>query len=322
MLTQPISTTIAPKGIPYDGMLHSFETPAKIVVYQKTIAVPVRFEGVGVHSGETVHMTIKPASADSGYTFIRTDLETNNHIKAQWSAVTDTSMSTRISNAHGTSVSTIEHVLAALSGLQIQNAIIELDSPEVPIMDGSSVEYVKALLAAGVRTQRIRVKSIRVLKPIQVTQGNATAFLLPSNEPRISIEFNFNNRLSETSFFSYYPDTDDFSGSLSPARTFGLYEDAQRLRAAGLAKGASLQNTIVIGETGVMNGDGLRYDDELVRHKVLDALGDLSLAGARLMGHFYGVNSGHGLNNQVLRALFADPAAWVMEETNENSLWG
>lgn len=309
-------------ALPYEKIYHPFEATSKIVVYQKTIATPVQFEGVGVHSGETVHMTIKPAPANSGFTFVRTDLEKNNRIKAKWSTVTDTSMSTRISNDQGISVSTIEHVLAALAGLQIQNALIELDGPEVPIMDGSSVEFVKKLLSVGVRTQTIRVKSIRVLKPIQVTQGNATAFLLPSNEPRISIEFNFNNRLAETSFFSYYPDSDNFSLVLSPARTFGLFEDAQKLRAAGLAKGASLKNTIVIGETGIMNEDGLRYKDELVRHKVLDALGDLSLAGARLMGHFYGVNSGHGLNNKILRALFEDPAAWIMEETNENSLWG
>lgn len=290
-------------------------------LFQKTVNGPIHFQGIGVHSGNTVNMTIKPAPVDVGYVFIRTDLTENNQIKARWDTVSDTSMSTRISNDAGTMISTIEHVIAALTGLGIQNALIEVDSLEIPIMDGSSVEFVKAIQEAGTKKQLARVKTIRVLKPIQVTQGTSTAFLLPSDEPRISIEFNGNNRLPENYFFSYYPDTDDFSAVLSPARTFGHYEDAQKLQAAGLARGASLDNTVVIGDSGIMNEGGLRYEDELVRHKVLDALGDLALCGGRLLGHFYGINSGHGLNNQILRALFADPAAWVIEETNENNLW-
>lgn len=321
MLASVSSTAVASQERSFTRLVSARPSSSKTTVFQKTVLIPIHFQGVGVHSGKTVQMTIKPAPVDTGYVFIRTDLTENNSIKASWDTVSDTSMSTRISNKAGVMVSTIEHVTAALTGLGIQNAIIEVDAAEIPIMDGSSLEFVKAIKAAGTKKQAARVRTIRVLKPIQVTQGTSTAFLLPSDEPCISMEFNSNNRLSEDFFFSYYPDTDDFSSVLSPARTFGHYEDAQKLRAAGLARGASLDNTIVIGEAGIMNEGGLRYKDELVRHKVLDALGDLALAGGRLLGHFYGINSGHALNNQILRALFADPAAWVIEETNENNLW-
>lgn len=323
MLPQPIIDSTLPSPalqglMGAERLLPSF-TASKPILHQNTLASSVHFKGIGVHSGKPVQMTIKPAPVETGIVFIRTDLEENNIIKAHWSTVSDTSMSTRISNPDGVTVSTIEHVMAALAGLKIQNAIIELDSPEVPIMDGSSVDFVKALKTIGPKKQSSRVQTIRVLKTIQVSHGTSTAFLLPSNESRISMEYN--NRLPESFFFSYYPDTDDFSSILSPARTFGHFEDAQKLRAAGLALGASLDNTIVIGENGIMNEGGLRYEDEFVRHKVLDAVGDLALAGGRLLGHFYGINSGHALNNKILRTLFADPAAWVIEETNENNIY-
>lgn len=280
--------------------------------YQQTVAKTIRCIGVGVHSGHPVSLTIKPGAINTGYVFIRTDLKQNNRIEALWNNVTDTSMCTKITNSHGVSISTIEHVIAALAGLHIHNAVIEVNGPEVPIMDGSSADFVTLIQAAGIKRQNAPIKVIRVLKPIQVSHGKGTAFLLPANTRRYSMEFNFSGRISQTSYLTYYPDSDDFAECLADSRTFGFFEDAQKLRAAGLAKGASLQNTIVIGETGVMNEGGLRHDDEFVRHKVLDAIGDLALAGATLLAHFDGVNSGHGLNNQLLRALFADPTAWQM----------
>lgn len=300
------------------------QTPVSL--YQQTLLAPIICSGVGVHSGDIVHMTIKPAPVNTGYVFIRTDLPKGdsgleNQIKALWSTVIDTSMSTKIGNEYGATVGTIEHVIAALSGLQVHNAIIEIDSPEVPIMDGSSSAFVDLIKFIGIKKQKSRIKTIRVLKPIQVSHGDSTAFLLPSDEPRFTMEFNFNNRMASVLNFSYYPDTDSFETLLARARTFGFYEDAKKLRAMGLAKGASLENTIVIGESGVMNEDGLRYEDEFVRHKVLDAVGDLALAGARLLAHFDGTNSGHTLNNKILQELFKDPAAWVLEETNENSFF-
>jgi UDP-3-O-[3-hydroxymyristoyl] N-acetylglucosamine deacetylase len=303
--------------------VHSQIHSQRAIIYQQTLLNPIHCKGIGVHSGTMVGMSIKEAPANTGYTFIRTDIPQHekgicNKVKAHWSTVVDTTLSTKISNGDGVTVGTIEHVIAALAGLQIHNAIIEVDAPEIPIMDGSSADFTTLLLTAGIKKQRSRLKTIRVLKPIQVSHSTSTAFLLPCNEPRITMAFNFNNRY-ETSHFSYYPDTDDFSKTLAPARTFGFYKDAERLRALGLAQGASLDNTIVIGETGILNEDGLRYDDEFVRHKVLDALGDLALAGGRLLAHFDGTNSGHALNNKILRALFSDPAAWIEEETNENS---
>lgn len=305
---------------------YSASAQHQVSLYQQTLLNSVKCQGVGVHSGNTVKMKIKPAPVNTGYVFIRTDLPQGdsgieNQIKAHWSTVIDTSMSTKIGNDYGVTVSTIEHVIAALAGLQIHNVIIEVSSSEVPIMDGSSADFVDLLMVAGVKKQRSRIKTIRVLKPIQVSHGSTTAFLLPCDEPRITMEFSFNDRFGETSHYSYYPDTDDFSTTLAQARTFGFYEDAQKLRALGLAKGASFDNTIVIGESGVMNEGGLRYDDEFIRHKVLDAIGDLALSGARLLAHFDGTNSGHTLNNKILRALFNDPAAWVLEETNENSIF-
>ncbi len=315
----PMSSRMAPQTFPSPSQQQT-------VSYQQTLLNPIFCHGIGVHSGNMVKMAIKPAPVNSGYTFVRTDLPqgedgTHNLVKANWSTVVDTSMSTKIGNGHGVTVGTIEHVIAALAGLQIHNAIIEIDSPEVPIMDGSSGDFVDLILAVGIKKQRSRIKTIRVLKPVQVSHGQSTAFLLPCNEPRITMEFSFNDRFGEASHFSYYPDTDDFSESLAQARTFGFYEDAEKLRALGLAKGASFDNTIVIGESGVMNEGGLRYDDEFVRHKVLDAVGDLALAGGRLLAHFDGTNSGHTLNNKILRALFNDPAAWVLEEINENSFF-
>lgn len=283
---------------------------APAVACQQTLAKSVRCTGVGVHSGQPVTMTINPAQANKGYTFIRTDVAEHNKIEAIWSNVTDTSMCTKITNSHGISISTIEHVMAALAGLHIHNATIEVGGPEVPIMDGSSADFVTLIQTAGTKQQNAPLKVIRVLKPIQVSHGKGTAFLLPAAERRFTMEFNFSGRISETTHLSYYPDSDDFNENLADARTFGFFEDAQKLQAAGLAKGASLKNTIVIGEAGVMNEDGLRHDNEFIRHKVLDAVGDLALAGGVLCAHFDGINSGHALNNQILRALFADPTAW------------
>jgi UDP-3-O-[3-hydroxymyristoyl] N-acetylglucosamine deacetylase len=291
---------------------------------QQTLARTIRCIGVGVHSGESVSMSIKPAAINTGYVFVRTDVAHHNQIEAIWSNVTDTSMCTKITNAHGVSISTIEHIIAALAGMHIHNAIIEVGGPEVPIMDGSSADFVTLIQAIGIKRQKAPLKIIRVLKPVQVSHGTGTAFLLPADERRLSMEFNFAGRMAETSFLSYYPDSDDFVECLADSRTFGFFEDAQKLQAAGLAKGASLQNTIVIGEAGVMNEGGLRHNDEFVRHKVLDAVGDLALAGGVLLAHFDGINSGHGLNNQLLRALFADPSARELVDAQDraSSNWG
>ncbi|WP_084756119.1 UDP-3-O-acyl-N-acetylglucosamine deacetylase [Candidatus Paracaedibacter symbiosus] len=285
---------------------------APIHTTQHTVKKNIICMGIGVHSGESVTLRIKPAVADTGYVFIRTDLTENNRVPARWDTVADTSMCTKIANEAGTTVGTIEHLMAAFRALGVHNAIIELDGPEVPIMDGSSIEFIEAILASGgVKPLATPLKQIRVLKPIHVVQGKGEAWLLPSDEPRISIYFDGCGRFPQSWTFDYYPEKEDFTTLLSEARTFGFLEDGNKLRAMGLAQGADLCNTIVIDDNKVLNAEGLRFDDEFVRHKVLDAYGDLMLVGTRLLGHFDGRNSGHGLNNLILRALFADPNAWV-----------
>lgn len=292
--------------------LSFYGTQEKALGWQRTIAVPVSCTGIGVHSGASVTLTFRPALAGSGYVFIRTDVpEHAKRIPARWDTVTDTAMCTKITNEEGVSVSTIEHVIAALAGCGIHNAVIEVDGPEMPIMDGSSADFVDLICKASSRQQSQPIRWLKILKPVEVHAGNAAAAFKPADEPRFSMKFNANGRLGGQSWsLDYYPDHDDFGDLLSPARTFGFYEDAQRLWSQGLAQGASLDNTVVIKEGKIMNEGGLRFPDEFIRHKMLDAIGDFALAGAPILGHFVGLNSGHGLNNQLLRALFADQSAW------------
>lgn len=279
---------------------------------QQTIGSPATCTGIGVHSGKPVTLTLRPAIANSGYVFMRTDMpEQVRRVPARWDTVTDTAMCTKITNAEGVSVSTIEHVIAALAGCGIHNAIIEIDGPEVPIMDGSSADFVDLIRKNSPCQQQQPFRTLKILKPVEVTVGNSTATLKPSDEPKLSMQFNANGRLGNQSWsFVYYPDHDDFGDLLSTARTFGFYEDAQYLWSKGLAQGSSLDNTVVIKEGQIMNEEGLRFSDEFIRHKMLDAIGDFALAGAPILGHFVGINSGHALNNQLLRALFADESAW------------
>jgi UDP-3-O-[3-hydroxymyristoyl] N-acetylglucosamine deacetylase len=296
---------VLPLGVPLGVSLNA-------LVWQQTIAAPVTCTGIGVHSGKPATLTLRPAIANSGYMFIRTDVpEHSRRIPARWDTVTDTAMCTRITNPQGISVSTIEHVIAALAGCGVHNAIIEVDGPEVPIMDGSSSDFVDLIRQVSTRQQRKPVSKLKILKTVEVKSGNSSAILKPSDESKLTMEFNANGRLANQAWsLVFYPDQDDFGDLLSAARTFGFYEDAQHLWAQGLAQGSSLENTVVIKDGKVMNEEGLRFADEFVRHKMLDAIGDLALAGAPILGHFLGVNSGHALNNQLLRALFSDESAW------------
>lgn len=309
------SLRIASKNVKSDAQVTlPLKVPYSSFDWQKTLASPVSCSGIGVHSGKPATITLRPAAVSAGYVFIRTDVsEDSRRISARWDMVTDTAMCTKITNAHGVSVSTIEHVIAALAGCGIHNAIIELDGPEVPIMDGSSLNFVELIHQASVRSQRKLLSRIKVLKTVEVKVGQSTATFKPSDEAKYTIQFNANGRLGNQSWsLSYYPEQDDFCDLLSAARTFGFYEDAQHLWSQGLAQGASLDNTVVIKEGKVMNEDGLRFNDELVRHKMLDAVGDFALAGMPILGHFVGVNSGHALNNQLLRVLFADKSNWCV----------
>ncbi len=280
---------------------------------QSTVAHDILFDGVGVHSGLPVQLTIRPAAPYTGYVFIRTDLD-NARIPAVYDAVVDTTMCTKIANKDGISIATIEHVIAALQGVGIANAEIDVSGAEVPIMDGSSCLFTEALMRVGASVQSARQRTLKILAPVRVSHSTGYAEFLPSHERRLNVTFDFGGRLTDSSYgtrFSFDLDHDNFHDLIADARTFGLFEDAIRLQQAGLAKGATLENTVVLKDNAVMNENGLRSNDEMVRHKVLDAIGDLALAGCAIVGTFSAHNPGHGLNNQLLRALFATPQSFT-----------
>lgn len=283
---------------------------------QATLAHEVSFEGIGMHSGLPVSMIISPAAPYTGYVFIRKDVQDKDaRVPATYDAVVDTMMCTKIANQDGVTVSTIEHVIAALQGLGITNAEITVSSAEVPIMDGSSCIYTEKLAQVGRSVQSARQRTLKILAPVRVSNASGFAEFVPSHSRAFDINVDFGGRLDGAEIethFTFDLDDDDFQ-VLSNARTYGFYEDAVKLQQAGLAKGASLDNAVVFHDKAVLNEGGLRSNDELVRHKVLDAVGDIALAGCSIVGTFHAHNPGHGLNNQLLRALFATPSAftWV-----------
>lgn len=275
---------------------------------QYTVSSPVVFHGVGVHSGKAVCMIVHPAPIDHGIIFERTDIEDKpNRIKASWQMVHSTNMCTTIANHAGVSLATVEHILAALFGLGIVNALITIDGPEVPIMDGCSEEFCLGLLDVHVVRQAKRRPQLRIATTVRVENENGWAQLSPYDTNLFSVQFIPTDRyagLTGEQFQQFSLFEDDFTTLVSRARTFGFYEDAQKLWAAGLAKGASLENTVVIHNGAVMNENGLRYADELVRHKLLDAIGDMALAEYILIGHYEACNPGHTLNYQLLKKYF------------------
>jgi len=281
---------------------------------QRTLKTSIDCTGVALHSGNTVTMTLRPADADTGIVFRRTDVAGKGaEIPALWDKVVDTRLCSVLGNEDGVTVSTVEHVMAALAGCGIDNALIELNGPEVPIMDGSSEPFVFLIECAGVREQDVPCRFIRVLKPVMVRDGDASAALVPADHFAVDMEIDFDSAAVKRQNLSLGVVNGVFSKELARARTFGFLHEVEAMRAVGLAKGGSLENAIVISGDEIMNGDGLRFDDEFVRHKALDAVGDMYLAGGQLLGAFTGVRSGHALNNKLLRALFADPTAWACE---------
>jgi len=281
--------------------------------HQKTIANVVSCQGIGVHSGSPVTVTLHSAVSGSGITFVRTDLG-GAEVKALWQTVIDTRNCTTIGNSQGVTVSTIEHLMAALAANGIDNVRIEIDGPELPIMDGSAQPFMALVEEAGVKDQSAPRQVIRVLKTITVEEGDRKASFSPAPYYEIEVDFDFAGRTSlAPQNLIFRPLEDDFSEDISSARTFGLLEDAEKIWAMGLAKGASLENTLVYDGVEVINEEGSRFEDECVRHKILDALGDLHLAGGLILGKFHGVRTGHSLHHKLLLALFADPTAWTVE---------
>jgi UDP-3-O-[3-hydroxymyristoyl] N-acetylglucosamine deacetylase len=275
---------------------------------QRTLATVVGCRGVGLHSGRIVEMTLFPAPPGTGIVFRRRD--TRAEIRARWANAIESPLCTVLSNEVGDTVGTVEHLMAALAGTEVDNAVVELDGPEVPIMDGSAAPFVFLIDRSGVVAQNAVRHAIEVLKPVMFRENDATAALLPARGFSMSFEIDFDNPLIRRQEIHLSFASGTFRKELSRARTFGLLDDVDRLRAAGLVRGGSLDNAVVVSGDHVLNHGGLRYGDEFVRHKLVDAFGDLYLAGGPIAGHFRGVRSGHAHTRRLLAALFADDDAW------------
>ena len=273
---------------------------------QQTINSEFFLEGIGLHSGKEVKINLKPAPANTGVKFIRSDLETDNEIDAIWSNVSSTNLCTTISNSKGASVSTIEHLMSALSGLHIDNINIFIDGPEVPIMDGSSLPFVEIFEKIGLVDQNVDRKIILIKKEITVSNNDTFVKILPNKQFSIDFEIDFESHLINKQACQLQLVNGNYKSDISSARTFGFEKDVDYLREKGFALGGSLDNAVVVGANNILNKEGLRFVDEFVRHKILDSIGDLYLAGKPIQGYFYGNKSGHYLNNQLLRKLFSD----------------
>jgi UDP-3-O-[3-hydroxymyristoyl] N-acetylglucosamine deacetylase len=285
---------------------------------QTTLIDRVEFQGLGVHSGAPVRIILHPADSDTGITFLRTRLDGGRErlIEAKHSAVSATELCTIIGDAASGAVATIEHLMAALSGLGVDNVMVEIDGPEVPIMDGSAAAFVDGIDQVGVTRLSANRRYIKILKPVRVEQGRAFSELRPfARGFRLEVEIDFDTPLigRQKRVLDLEPST--FRRDVARARTFGFMRDVERLWKAGFALGASLENTVAVGENGVVNPEGLRYPDEFVRHKTLDAVGDLSLAGAPILGQYRSYCGGHRMNIAVLQALFADRSAYAIVES-------
>jgi len=278
---------------------------------QRTLKKAISATGVGLHNGEKVTLTLRPAAADSGIVFKRVDLPQPNEIQATPGAVHDTRMCSAL-EANGVRVATVEHIMSALAGLGVDNVYVDVNASEIPIMDGSSGPFVFLLQEAGIVEQAAAKKFIRVKKVVEVIEGDKWVRFEPYHGFKIDFTINFNHPVFEHSGNNVKLDfaADSYIKEISRARTFGFMHEVEYLRSNGLARGGSLDNAIVLDEYRVLNTDGLRYDDEFVKHKVLDAIGDLYMLGHPILGAFYAYKSGHALNNQLLRALLADASAW------------
>ena len=273
---------------------------------QQTITKAISVSGIGLHSGKQVEMKLVPAEVDHGVKFIRSDKKKNNVIDAIWSNVSETVLSTTISNQSTLKISTIEHLMSALSGLHIDNLTVYINSSEVPIMDGSSRPFVDLIEKVGIKIQNKKRKMLNVKKPIEVKNDKGSAKIIPNNQFSIDFEIDFPSHLVSKQSCQLQLINGNYKTDIAAARTFGFEKDVENLRSNGLALGGSLNNAVVVGKNKILNKEGLRYSDEFVRHKILDSIGDLYLAGSPIIGYFYGNKSGHQLNNQLLRKLFSN----------------
>jgi UDP-3-O-[3-hydroxymyristoyl] N-acetylglucosamine deacetylase len=281
------------------------------MIYQRTLKNVIRATGVGLHTGEKVYLTLRPAPIDTGIVFRRIDLPESPEIRACPEHVTDTRLSTTI-EANGARVSTVEHLMSAFAGLGIDNAYVDLTAPEVPIMDGSAGPFVFLIQSAGIAEQSAPKRFIRIKRPVAIEEGDKWARFEPFDGFKVTFTIDFNHPMLRDSRQRANMDfsTTSFVKEVSRARTFGFMSDVEALRAAGLARGGGFDNAVVLDDYRVLNEDGLRYEDEFVKHKVLDAIGDLYLLGHPLVGAFDAHKSGHALNNRLLRKLIVEQDAW------------
>lgn len=279
--------------------------------FQKTLKNKTVFSGVGLHSGKETTITLRPAEAGTGIVFHRTDLTPPVSIEAKTANVVNTRLSTTIGK-NGAVVATIEHLMAALRGCDIDNIHVDINGPEVPIMDGSAVQFVEGIREAGIKVLSKPRKYLVVKKPVTVTDGDKKVTIIPSRYFKVSFDMSFNHPVVSNQSGTFKFDEETFSRDFSPARTFGFLAEVEMLKANGLAQGGSLENAVVIGNDGILNEEGLRFDDEFVRHKILDSIGDLFLAGYHIIGHVKAYKSGHDMNHRLLTELLSKKECWKL----------
>ncbi len=296
------------------------ESKKDYMLKQRTLKKVIHATGVGLHNGEKVTLTLRPALINTGIIFKRVDLPQPNEIKASPEAVHDTRMCSALEQ-DGARVATVEHLMSALAGLGVDNVLIEVNAPEIPIMDGSSGPFVFLLQEAGLVEQNAAKKFIRILKNVEVIDGDKWVCFEPYHGFKIDFTIDFNHPVFEHSGNHVQIDfaEDSYIKEISRARTFGFMHEVEYLRSNGLARGGSLENAIVLDEYRVLNNDGLRYEDEFAKHKVLDAIGDLYMLGYPILGAFYAHKSGHALNNKLLRALLQNESAWEFATFTEKT---
>ena len=293
------------------------KTFSQISPYQSTIRKKVHCSGVGLHSGKQIKMTLKPAEANTGIRFLRSDIAGEKLIPAYMNRVVDTTMATTISEGDA-SIATTEHFLAAINGLSIDNILVEVDGPEVPIMDGSSAPFVDLLLEAGSRKQKSYRRLVKITREISFREGDRHISIYPYDGFKVTAEINFNHDSIKRQVYSVSVSAKKFIEEISKARTWGLLEDVKKLQENGLALGASLENAVGIDDSGVLNREGLRYNNEFVRHKIVDIIGDMALLGCPILGHIVAYKSGHSQHLRLMEEIAATPESWEFVELKKD----
>ncbi len=286
------------------------------MIKQRTLDHAIRCSGIGLHSGKKVDLVLHPAEVDTGIVFVRSDL--NIEIKGHVSSVVDTRLCTTIGNGEA-SIATVEHIMSALAGLGIDNARIEVNGPEVPVMDGSASPFIFLIQCAGIVEQNKAKKVLRIKKRMSIEDGDKSCALYPASGFRVSYHLDYAHPLLSNCKVSFDFSRQGYAREVSRARTFGFIHEVEALQKAGLALGGSMDNAVVLDKYGVLNEGGLRYADECARHKVLDTVGDLFLIGYPIVGAFEGEKSGHAMNSQLVQAVLADETAWVIEELEDTN---